>query len=307
MRVLIAGGSGLIGGAVTRALAAQGDEVVVLSRDPSRVQGLPQGARAVRWDGRSGNDWATLLEPGAGVINLAGEPIAGGRWTAARKRRILDSRLQAGQAVMDALRQAQAAGRAPAVLLQASGIGYYGDTGTGEAAVGEDSPAGQGFLARAAVSWEGSTAAAEPLGVRRAVLRTGIVLDRAGGALAKMLPPFRLGAGGPLGSGRQWMPWIHAADEVGAILFLLRNGDARGPFNLCVPRAVRNREFAHALGRRLHRPSVLPAPGAALSLLLGEMAEVVLAGQNAVPARLLAAGYKFRFPDLDGALVDLFP
>jgi uncharacterized protein len=307
VRVLITGGSGLIGGALTRALAAQGDEVVVLSRDPARVRELPAGARAVRWDGRSGDGWAPLLQADSAVINLAGEPIAGGRWTAARKRRILDSRVEAGNAVMLALREAAAAGRAPAALLQGSGIGYYGDGGTGEATLHEDSPPGGDFLARAAVAWEGSTAAAEELGVRRVVLRTGIVLDSAGGALGKMLPAFRLGAGGPLGAGNQWLPWIHRTDEVGAILFLLRAGAAHGPFNLCAPQPVRNRDFARSLGRQLHRPSVLAAPAFALRLLLGELADGVLTGQRAVPERLLVAGYRFRFADLGGALADLLP
>jgi len=201
------------------------------------------------------------------------------------------------------VRLAAAEGRAPAVVVQASGIGYYGDTADQE--IGEDHPPGGDFLSEVAIAWEASTAVVETLGVRRVVLRTGVVLDRGGGALAKMLPPFRLGLGGPLGAGRQWFPWIHMADEVGAILFLLAATAASGPFNLCAPQPVRNRDFARALGRQLHRPSILPAPAPALRLALGELAAALLTGQRAEPRRLLAAGYRFRFPDLPEALADL--
>jgi uncharacterized protein (TIGR01777 family) len=303
MRVVIAGGSGLIGRAVAAALAAEGHEPVVLSRDPGAVRGLPAGARAVRWDGRTPAGWEPLLESGAAVLNLAGEGIASGRWSAERKRRIRDSRVWAGRAVAEAVRQAAAAGRAPAALLQASGIGYYGDCGDQE--VTEDRPPGRDFLAEVSVAWEAASAEVEALGVRRVVLRTGIVLDRQGGALAKMLPAFRCGLGGPLGRGRQWFPWIHVADEVGAILFLLANPAASGPFNLCAPRPVAYRDFARALGRELHRPAVLPVPRAALRLALGEVADTLLRSQRALPRRLLSAGYGFRFPDLAGALHDL--
>jgi uncharacterized protein (TIGR01777 family) len=303
MRVVITGGSGLIGRAVAAPLAAEGHDVVVLSRDPARVRGLPAGVRAVQWDGRTAAGWETLLEGGSAVINLAGEAIAAGRWTEERKRRIRASRVDAGRAVVDAVRLAAEERRAPAVVVQASGIGYYGDTGDQE--VGEDHLPGGDFLAEAAIAWEASTAEVETLGVRRVVLRTGVVLDRAGGALAKMLPPFRLGLGGPLGGGRQWFPWIHLADEVGAILFLIATAAASGPFNLCAPRPVQSRDFAHALGRRLRRPSILPVPAPVLRLALGELAAVLLGGQRAHPRRLLAAGYRFRFPDLPEALADL--
>lgn len=310
MRVVITGGSGLIGRAVAAPLAADGHDVVVLSRDPARVRGLPAGVRAARWDGRTAAEWEPLLERGAAVLNLAGEGIAAGRWSAERKRRIRDSRVDAGRAVVEAARRAAAAGRAPAVVLQASGVGYYGDCGDQE--VGEDHLPGGGaaagaadFLAEVSVAWEASTVEVESLGVRRVVLRTGIVLDRAGGALAKMLPPFRWGVGGPLGSGRQWFPWIHVADEVGAIRFLLADPAQSGPFNLCAPRPVTSRDFAHALGRQLHRPAVMPLPAPALRLALGEMADALLRSQRALPRRLLAAGYGFRFPELSGALADL--
>jgi uncharacterized protein (TIGR01777 family) len=303
MRVLITGGSGSIGRAVTASLAARGDEVIVLSRDPERVRGLPAGARAVRWDGRTAAGWEPLLDARSAVLNLAGEGIADGRWTAERKRRIRASRVDAGRAVVEAVRLAAAAGRAPAVVLQASGIGYYGETGDQE--IDEDHPPGSDFLAEVSVDWEASTAAVEALGVRRAVLRTGVVFDRDRGALAKMLPPFRLGLGGPLGGGGQWFPWIHMVDEVGAILFLLAAAGASGPFNLCAPRPVTNREFTRALGRQLRRPAVLPVPAPALRLALGELADALLRSQRALPRRLLAAGFSFKVPDLAGALADL--
>jgi uncharacterized protein (TIGR01777 family) len=308
MRVVITGGSGLIGRAVAAALAAQGHEVIVLSRhpaDPARLSGLPAGVRAAGWDGLTAAGWGDLLGRDSAVLNLAGEGIAAGRWNAARKRRIRVSRIDAGRAVLEAVRRAAAAGRAPAAVLQASGIGYYGDRGDEE--VGEGHPPGPGddFLAEVSVAWEASTAEVEALGVRQVVLRTGIVLDRRGGALPKMLPPFRLGIGGPLGSGRQWFPWIHMADEAGAILFLLANAAARGPFNLCAPRPVTQRDFARALGRQLHRPAALPVPAPLLRLALGEMAGALLRSQHALPRRLQAAGYVFRFPELPGALADL--
>ena len=305
MRVVITGGSGLIGRAVAAPLAAQGHDVVVLSRDPEKVRGLPAGVRAVRWDSHSAAGWETLLEARSAVINLAGEGIADGRWSEERKRRIRASRVDAGRAVVDAVRQAVEEGRAPAVVVQASGIGYYGDTGEQE--IGENHPPGGDFLAEVSVAWEASTAEVEALGVRRVVLRTGVVLDPNGGALAKMLPPFRLGLGGPLGGGRQWFPWIHIADEVGAILFLLATPAVSGPFNLCAPRPVQNRDFSRALAHQLHRPSLLPVPAPALRLALGELAGALLRSQRAIPRRLLAAGYRFRFPELSEALADLFP
>jgi uncharacterized protein (TIGR01777 family) len=301
MRVLITGGSGLIGSALARELGQAGQDVVVLSRDPSRVKNLPPNVRAARWDGVSAEGWADLAEgPDTAIVHLAGEGIADGRWSAERKRRIVDSRLRSSAAVASAIRQTKIK---PRVLLQGSAVGYYGPCG--DEVVGEEHAPGSDFLARVCVDWEKSTAEVEALGVRRALLRTGIVLAKEGGALPKMVLPFRLFAGGPLGTGRQWMPWIHLADQVGASHFLLDNDQARGPFNLSAPEPVRNRDLGRALGEVLHRPSFLPAPGFALHLVLGEMAGMVLEGQRAVPQALQKLGYAFRFPDLRQALHDL--
>jgi uncharacterized protein (TIGR01777 family) len=300
MRVILTGGSGLIGRSVAAELAACGHEPIVLSREPAKVHDLPAGVRAERWDGKTAAGWGALLDRESAVVHLAGEPIAEGRWTDERKRRILSSRVESSAAVVAAI---SAAAVRPRVLLQASGIGYYGDTGDRE--VGEGDPPGDDFLARTCVAWEGATVAVEALGVRRAVLRTGVVLAREGGALPKMLLPFRLGVGGPLGDGRQWFPFLHLADEVGAIRFLLERDDAHGPFNLCAPNPVRNADFARALGRALYRPSFLPTPAFALRLALGELAQALLTGQRAFPRHLQSLGYSFHFPVLEGALADL--
>ncbi|HEV8578487.1 MAG TPA: TIGR01777 family oxidoreductase [Thermoanaerobaculia bacterium] len=299
MRVVITGGTGLIGSALARELGGAGHDVVVLTRDAARTGPLPPGVRAVQWDSRTPAGWAGLLDGDTAIVHLAGESVAG-RWTASHKRRIRESRVESGRAVLAAIRQAA---EKPRALLQGSAVGYYGDCG-GEV-VTESHPPGDDFLASVCVDWEGATAEAESLGVRRAVLRTGVVLSDEGGALPRMALPFRLMAGGPLGNGRQWLPWIHMADEVGAIRFLLEHDDARGPFNLTAPRPLTNRDFSRALGKALHRPSLAPAPAFALRLLLGEMADAVLSGQRAVPHRLLEHGYIFRFPEALAALRDL--
>ncbi|HEV7503985.1 MAG TPA: TIGR01777 family oxidoreductase [Thermoanaerobaculia bacterium] len=301
MRVVITGGSGLIGSAVAREMGGAGHEVVVLSRDPSKVKGLPANTRAVPWDGKTGTGWSSLLDGDTAIVHLAGESIAAGRWTESRKRRIRESRVESGRAVLAAIRQAK---EKPKTLLQGSAVGFYGPCG--DEVVTEGHPPGTDFLADVCVDWEASTADAETLGVRRALLRTGIVLSGDGGALPKMSLPFRLGAGGPLGGGRQWLPWIHLADEVGAIRFLLEHDEVRGPFNLTAPQPLTNRDFSRVLGKALHRPSLAPAPGFALRLVLGEMADMLLNGQRAVPQRLLEMGYAFRFPEALQALRNLF-
>ncbi len=300
MRTLITGGSGLIGWALAADLVRSRDEVVILSRWPERIIGLPAGIRAERWDGRTAEGWYSLADGADAIINLAGENISSGRWTDERKRTILQSRLNAGQAVVEAVK---ATTRKPRVVIQASGIGYYGPCGNEE--ITEEAPLGHDFLAGLAAEWESSTASLEALAVRRAVIRTGVVLSTEGGALPRMLLPFRFFVGGRLGSGRQWFPWIHIADEVGAIRFLIENEAASGPFNLSAPIPLTNAEFSHRLGQQLRRPALMPTPESALRLLFGEMATALLDGQRAIPKRLLQLGFKFRFPEAGPALRDL--
>ncbi|WP_322798575.1 TIGR01777 family oxidoreductase [Thermoflexus sp.] len=295
MRVLIPGGTGFLGRALAGRLQEAGYEVIVLSRQPERAR-LPPGVQAVRWDGRTAAGWASLADGAFAIINLAGESI-GQRWTEAVKRRIRESRLQASQAVVEAI---AAASTKPQVLLQSSAVGYYGPRGDEQ--LTEEDPPGTDFLARLAVEWEASTQPVEAMGVRRVILRTGVVLERDGGALAQMLLPFRLFLGGPLGDGRQGFSWIHRADWVEAVKFLMEHPEARGPYNLTAPQPVRNAEFARTLGRVLGRPSWLPVPAFALRLAFGEGADFLLTGQFVRPRRLLEAGFRFRYPDLESAL-----
>ena len=300
MRVLITGGSGLIGRALVNELVHHGHEPVVVSRDPNRLRGFVEGIETARWNAVDAEQLAAALEGADALVHLAGESIASGRWTSERKERILDSRVRSSRAVSEAM---ALLGRPPAVLLQGSAVGYYGPRGDEE--VDETGSAGDDFLARVCVAWEEASAAVEELGVRRAVLRTGVVLARDGGALSRMALPFRLFAGGPVGSGDQWLPWTHLADEVGAIRFLLEHADARGAFNLVAPQPVTNRQLARVLGKVLRRPAFIPTPGFVLRLALGEMATLVLDGQRAVPRGLGALGCEFRFRDLESALRDL--
>lgn len=299
-QVVIAGGSGLIGRALAAGLAADGAEVVVLTRAPRAATPPRPGVRLVTWDGRTAAGWGSECEGAAAVVNLAGENLAAGRWSAARKRRLAASRLEPTGALVAAV---AAAARRPAVYVQASGVSLYDPRA--ETPADESAPAAAGFLADLVVAWEEASRAIAALGVRRVLLRSGVVLARAGGALPRMLPPFRLGLGGPLGDGRQAFPWIHLADEVAAIRFLLGRADLAGAFNLVAPDPVTNEQFSRALARALRRPCLLRVPGAALRLALGEMADVVLSGPRVSPRRLLEAGFRFRFPALPAALADL--
>ena len=300
MRIIITGGSGLIGRALTTELVRNTHEVIIISRRPERIIDLPEGARAERWDGRTAEGWYSLADGADVIVNLAGENISSGRWTDEHKHTILQSRLNAGQAVVQAVKAATCK---PRVVIQASGIGYYGSRGNEE--ITEETPPGHDFLAELAVEWESSTSSLEALGVRRAVIRTGVVLSIEGGALPRMLLPFRFFIGGRLGSGRQWFPWIHIADEVGAIRFLIENEAASGPFNLSAPIPLTNTEFSHLLGQQLRRPALMPTPEFALRLLFGEMATALLDGQRAIPKRLLQLGFRFRFHEAGPALRNL--
>ena len=299
-RILITGGTGLIGRALATGLAKDGAEVVILSRSPDRINGLPAGVSAKGWDGSTAEGWGSLVDGIDAIVNLAGENISSGRWTEQRKRLLLESRLNAGRAVVQAV---EAASVKPEVVIQASAVGYYGPRGAQE--ISEETPAGHDFLAKVAAEWEASTQPVEGLGVRRAIIRTGVVLSPDGGALERMLLPFRLFIGGRMGSGRQWFPWIHIADEVAAIRFLIENETASGPFNLTAPVPLTNAEFTRLLGKQLKKPTVMPIPGFALRVLFGEMATVLLDGQKAIPGRLINLGFTFQFREAAPALNDL--
>ncbi len=301
MRIIITGGTGMIGRSLCRLLLSANHLVTVLSRNPDEVSGMPEGLRVEKWDGKSTTGWGHLVDGADAVINLAGAGIADSAWTTKRKQVIRESRIQAGLAVRDAI---QAAKNKPKVLIQSSAVGYYGAQNSDEKLT-EAAPVGKDFLANVCFDWEMSTASVTSLGVRRPILRTGIVLSKRGGALAKMMLPFKFFAGGPLGNGKQWMPWIHLTDEVRAIRFLLENPDADGPFNLSAPEPVTNKEFSQALGKVLHRPALVPAPALAMQAALGEMSTIVLDGQRAVPQKLQALGFTYTYPTLDEALQNL--
>jgi uncharacterized protein (TIGR01777 family) len=299
MRVIITGGTGLIGRALAAHLTERDYEVILLSRRPERATGLPAKARVEGWDARTAAGWGRLADGAAAIVNLAGESIAG-LWTTQHKRRIRESRLKAGRAVVQAIELATVK---PRILIQASGVGYYGPRG--DEGITEEEPSGKDFLSQLAVEWEACTVPVEAMGVRRAIVRSGAVLSTEGGALPPLLLQYRLFAGGPLGSGHQWMPWIHMADEVRAVHFLVENQNAHGAFNLTSPNPLTNADFGRALGRVMKRPFLLPVPAFALRLLAGEMSTVLLDGQRALPKRLLDLGFTFRFPDAEAALRDL--
>jgi uncharacterized protein len=301
MRVIISGGAGLIGSALATSLLADGFEVILLSRRPAAARHAPQGARVEQWDGHSAAGWGQLANGAYAIINLAGENLSAGRWTAKRKQRIMQSRVDAGQAVLAAI---AAATNKPDILVQASGIGHYG-MHADDSFVTEANGAGDDFGARVTVAWEHATAAAETMGVRRVIVRMAPVLSTSGGALPQMMLPFRFFVGGRIGSGRQWFSWLHMADCVGAIRFLMANRAAQGAYNLCAPNPVSNATFSKALGRAMHRPSLIPVPALALRLLFGEMSTILLDGQRGAPERLRALGYTFRFNDIEAALRDV--
>lgn len=292
MKVAVAGANGLIGSHLVRALRGRGDEVVPLVRSP-------RAAGDVRWDPKSPSDLARVLDGCDGVVNLAGANVGAKRWSEGYKREIRESRLSSTRALVEAMAAAQ---RKPRVLVSASAVGYYG--GRGDEEVTESTPAGRDFLAEVCQAWEAEASRAEELGVRVVLLRTGVVLDRNDGALKKMIPPFKAFVGGPIGSGRQWVPWIHIDDEVGIILWAL-DGAVHGPVDAVSPNPARMKDFARELGRALGRPALFPVPALALRLAVGEMADVLLDGQRALARKALVGGYRFRFSDLAGALRDV--
>jgi uncharacterized protein (TIGR01777 family) len=300
MNVLIAGGSGFIGAALTRSLLADGHKVWVLTRNPSRLR-LPVGAQPIRWDGRTSQGWVGVFSQMEAVVNLAGETVGKWPWTQKRKQLIRESRVDAGLAIADAFQKVD---KKPAVLIQASGIGYYGPCGA--ETIAEDSPAGNDFMASVAGGWEASTRIVDSLGVRRVIIRTSLVLNAKEGVLPLMALPVRFWVGGPLGNGKQGVSWIHIEDEVRAIRYLLENEKARGAFNLCAPNPMPNAEFIRFLAMVLSRPSWFPIPALVLKTALGEMSTLLLDGQFAIPQRLVNLGFVFHFETAQEAFRDLF-
>jgi uncharacterized protein len=299
MKIAITGATGFIGSLLAEKLWNQRHQLVLLSRNPPRETNVPK-QKWVAWNPGSASDWEESLEGVDGIFNLAGEPIAAKRWSKPQKERISSSRIQSTKAVVNAIAKAK---DKPKFLISSSAVGYYGPRG--DEAITEDTAPGNDYLSGVCVAWEEEARKAEVYGVRVALVRTGIVLDKGKGALAKMVPPFKLFAGGPLGSGTQWMPWIHIEDQIGLLLFLMENQNARGPFNATAPNPVTMAEFCKTLGDVLNRPSWATIPGGLLTLLVGEMAEMLLNGQNALPQAALKLGYQFKYPALLPALKSL--
>lgn len=298
MKITVTGATGLIGTQLVAELRARGDEVTVLSRDPGRARSTLGDVEAFAWaDPSAGPPPAEALTGRDAVVNLLGEPVAQ-RWSEDTKRKIRQSRELGTKNLVEALRTTDPR---PKGLVSGSATGVYGPHGDEE--LDETAPPARGeFLADVVVAWEAEAEKAEELGMRVVMLRTGVVLSESGGALEKMLPPFKLGVGGPVAGGRQFVPWVHADDVVGAFLFCLDNDSAEGPINATAPEPVTNRELSKSLGKVLHRPAFAPVPALAVKALFGEMAEIVTTGQRAKPRRLTELGYRWRQPDLERAL-----
>ncbi len=306
MKTIITGGTGLIGGALARSLAGDGHEVIILTRSPERSRGdFPAQVRLEAWDGRTAAGWGHLVDGANAVVNLAGESIAGegfppARWTRDKKARILQSRLDASSALIEAIRAAQ---DKPAVFVQSSAVGYYGDRDDEE--LTEESPAGEGFTGDVCRQWEAAAAPVADMGVRLAIIRTGVVLSMAGGAFPSFLLPFRFFIGGRMGRGDQFMPWIHLDDEVRAIRFIIETPEAAGIFNLSAPNPVQNSTLAHLVGMAMRRPSLIPTPAFLLKGLFGEVSTVLLDSQRVLPDRLVGMGFRFDYAYVEDALDDL--
>lgn len=305
MRIIVAGGTGFIGRHLVQKLVEQSREVVVLSRSEKSVRrAFGDTVVPAVWDAEIAGEWVRFLEDTdeeVGVINLTGESIAEGRWTGEKKRRIIESRIKSAGAIVDACEKAS---KRPAVLVQGSAVGWYGPRGDEE--LDEKSGPGRGFLADVCEKWESVSDPVEDMGVRRVLARTGIVLGQKG-ILEKFKTSFKLFLGGPLGSGNQWLSWIHIEDEVRALIHLLDADQAQGPFNLTAPHPVTMEEFTTALGRVMDRPAKFRVPSALLKLGLGEMAEeMILNGQKVFPSRLLEMGFEFEYNSVEGAFKDLF-
>jgi uncharacterized protein (TIGR01777 family) len=304
MRVFVMGGTGLVGSRLLERLRQRNDDIILLSRRPDVAQEKLGGAgTVVEGDPMTAGPWMDRACECDAVINLVGENVFGRRWSASFKQLLYDSRIKSTDHFAQALaKNPRTAAGNPRVLVNASAIGYYGPCGDEE--LTEDSPPGGDFLAQICIDWEKAARSAEPAGVRVAVVRIGVVLDKEG-ALRKMMTPFKLFVGGPVGSGRQWVSWIHHQDVVGLLLLALDNPEARGPLNGTAPGPVTNKQLSKALGRAMHRPSFFPTPRFMLRVALGGVAGLVTTGQRVLPQRAQALGYTFQFPEIDAALADI--
>jgi hypothetical protein len=300
MKILISGGTGLIGKALIKNLINTGDQVLVLTRSKDGREDS-DSKKYIEWDARSSEPLIPFLKDINAVINLAGDNIGNGNWTKAKKERIISSRVQAGNALSKAIIDS---GDKPDVFIQASGVGYYGSSL--DETFDESSPNGKGFQADVAQKWENSSGVLDAVGIRRVIIRMGIVLDAKSGALPLMVLPFKLFAGGPLGSGRQYVSWIHLQDDVRAIDFVMRNPKLSGAVNLTAPTSYPNKDFGKVVGKVMRRPYWFPVPAFGLKLVLGEKSELVLDGQNVYPRKLLEHGFQFKYPDLESALRSIY-
>ncbi|MBK8782138.1 MAG: TIGR01777 family protein [Anaerolineales bacterium] len=295
MRVMIAGGSGFLGQALTKSLLTDGHQVFILTRGTQTIE----GAQAVQWDAKTTNGWGQLVNEMDMMIHLAGKSLSSWPWTAATKQAFHDSRIIPGLLLAQSIQQAT---HRPGIFVQASGINHYGLSGN---LADESTPPGDDFLAQLTVKWEDATKSVEELGVHRVVIRTAVVLGKGDGLLGLMALPIRLFAGGPLGSGKQAMPWIHVNDWVGGVRHLIASENARGAYNLIAPTPTSNAEFNRILANVIHRPYWFPTPAFLLRTLLGEMSVLILEGRFAQPKRLTESGYRYQFPGPREALVDL--
>lgn len=301
-KIIVTGGTGLIGRNLCVKLMDSNYKIILLTRNLAKAKKIfDNNITPIFWDGKSSAGWVDHVDAAYAIINLAGENIGSGRWTPIKKQRILESRIHAGRAIVEAITKVDTK---PEVLLQASGIGIYGDRG--DELLDEFSTLGNGFMPELAHQWEQSVKEIETMGVRLIYLRTGVVLGKDAEFLKRTLLPFRLFIGGHLGSGKQWIPWIHLDDEVRAIEFLLEREDLNSIFNLSAPNPSTYKEFFKILGRVMNQPSWFHVPGLLLKIILGEMAEgLILSGQRAAPRRLLDAGFNFNYPELEAALIEI--
>ena len=299
MRIIITGGTGLIGTALSKKLLEDDHEVIILSRNPTASR-VPNGARVEKWDAKTSDGWGSLINADTAIVNLAGAGIADKRWSDQRKKILHASRIDVGKAITAAV---EAAEQKPKVLIQSSAVGYYGIHDDGQ--LTEASSVGNDFLAKLCEEWEASTVSVEVMGVRRVIIRTGVVMSTDGGAFPRMAMPFKMFVGGSIGSGKQWLSWIHIADEVKAIQFLINNESVNGIYNLTAPNPHTNKQLSKIIGKVLGRPSFMLVPAFVMKILFGEMSTVLLDGQRVLPSNLESGGFTFKFPELEPALRDL--